>query len=168
METKRKKRLGLILILCGISLIIIINFSISSNKIKKIRQEIEIESFDCSISSDKDTHGGFLGDGDYFAKLSCSKLNYDNLSNNWKLLPLTDSLNQIMNMKQCRDGGCRDVYEKYSIPNIQNGYYYFVDRHSDSNDKYDDSIINNRSSYNFTLALLDKDVNIIYYYRLDT
>ena len=46
--------------------------------------------------------------------------------------------------------------------------YYFLDRHSESKDRYDSSDLNNRFSWNFTLALLDVDKNIIYYYELDT
>ena len=73
-----------------------------------------------------------------------------------------------MEMKQCGNNGCKNVYEKYNIPKIENGYYFFFDRHSESINKYDDSKINDRSSYNFTIALLDKNTNTIYYYRLDT
>ena len=168
METKRKKKTGIILLICGISLIFLFNSKLFNNKMEKINKSIEITSFDCKILEDKDTHGGFLGDGDYFAKISCSRLDYAKLSSNWKKLPLTDSLNKIMELIQCSDKECKSAYERYNIPNISNGYYYFLDRHSDSKNKYDDSNINNRSSYNFTLALLDKDTNIIYYYKLDT
>ena len=63
---------------------------------------------------------------------------------------------------------CLPVYERYEISDIKNGYYYFLDRHSESKDRYDSSDLNNRFSWNFTLALLDVDKNIIYYYELDT
>ncbi len=59
-------------------------------------------------------------------------------------------------------------YERYDIPNINDGYYYFVDRHYDAINKYDDSMLNKRSSYNFCLALYDLENKIIYYYELDT
>ena len=71
-------------------------------------------------------------------------------------------------MEQCDDNGCKNIYERYSIPKIENGYYYFLDRHNESNDKYDDTNLNNRASWNFTLAIMDIDTNIIYYYELDT
>ncbi len=134
-------------------------------KINKISDTIEINLDNCKIVSDKDTHGGFLGDGDYFAKISCDNVD---LTDNWKELPLSESINTILRVKQCNGDGCKDVYERYNIPNITNGYYIFIDRHDESNNKYDDSELNNRSSYNFTLAILDKETNTIYYYELDT
>ena len=93
---------------------------------------------------------------------------YEELSGNWKELPLSDSLSQATHLKQCMDGGCKDIYERYMIPTTINGYYYFLDRHSEAKEKHDDSIINERSSYNFTLAIIEKETNIIYYYELDT
>ncbi len=128
----------------------------------------QINNAKCEIEKEIDTHGGFNGDGDYFARLKCSNISYDKLSSNWKVLPLSDELDSIMKMEQCDSDSCKDVYEKYSIPNITNGYYYFLDCHSESNNKYDDPDLNNRSSWNFTLAIFDMDTNIIYYYKLDT
>ena len=138
------------------------------NKIDRINSEIELDNSSCKIIRDKDTHGGFLGDGDYFAELKCKSINYEKLASNWKELPLSSSLEEILNVKQCGDRGCLNVFEKYSIPNIENGYYYCVDRHSESIDKYDSTDINNRSSWNFTLAILDKESNTVYFYKLDT
>ena len=134
----------------------------------KIFESIEINDYKCNIEKETDTHGGFLGDGDYFAKIKCSNIKYDSLSSNWKELPLSENIDQVMNMEQCSGEGCKNVFDKYSIPNIENGYYYFIDRHSESNNKYDDTDLNNRSSWNFTLGILDKDNNIVYYYEFDT
>lgn len=163
----KKIILLIVTIICVVLLILLID-NIVNNNLNFISKNIEITNYGCEIKSEKDTHGGFLGDGDYFAKISCSKINYDELSSNWKELPITDTLNSIMEMIQCNEKACKSAYERYSIPNIVNGYYYFIDRHSESTNKYDDTNINTRSSFNFTLALLDKDTNIIYYYELDT
>ena len=135
------------------------------NKQGTILKRMEINDSKCKIEKDIDNHKGFLGDGDYFAKINCSKIN---LSKNWKKLPLSDSLNQIVQMEQCDADGCKNIYKKFSIPNIKNGYYYFLDRHNESKNKHDDTDLNNRSSWNFTLAILDSDTNTIYYYELDT
>jgi hypothetical protein len=138
------------------------------NNSKIILNTIELDGTKCDIEKEVDTHGGFLGDGDYFAQIKCYDLKPEDLSSNWKKLPLSDELKEIMGMKQCDDNGCKDVYEKYSIPQIENGYYYFLDRHSEATNKYDTTDLNNRSSWNFTLAMLDMDSSIIYYYKLDT
>ena len=133
-----------------------------------IYKTIELSNYNCIIESDIDTHSGFLGDGDHFAKIICQDIDYESLSKNWKKLPLTEPLNEITHLKQCDDLSCKDYYEKYSVPEITNGYYYFLDRHSESTNKYDDTDLNNRHSWNFTLGLFDKDTNTVYYYEFDT
>ena len=153
----------IILIICGI-IIFVLGKRFMSNDIKIFRN-IEIDTLTCEIEKKEDSHGGFLGDGEYFAKIKCSKIG--KLSNNWKKLPLSEQLREIMEMKRCDGRGCMNIYEKYSIPNIK-GYYLFLDRHSEAKDKYDDTNINKRSSYNLTLVLLDIETNIMYYYVLDT
>lgn len=80
---------------------------------------------------------------------------------------MSKPLNDVTKMIQCSDG-CKDFYKRYKIPKITNGYYYFYDRHSSSTDKFDDTNLNNRSSWNFTLVIFDKDNNVIYYYEKDT
>lgn len=146
-----------ILIICGCS---------SNNK--NIISKIELDNNNCKIVTQKDNHSGFNGDGDYFAKIKCSYIKYNKLSTNWKKLPLSNSLIEATNIDSCDSKGCYNISEKYNIPNITNGYYYFLDRHQKSNNKYDDKNLNNRTSYNYTLAILDKDTNTIYYYELDT
>ena len=54
------------------------------------------------------------------------------------------------------------------IPQIENGYYYFLDRHSRSVDSYDDSDVLDRYSFNFTIAIYDADNDILYYVEFDT
>lgn len=49
------------------------------------------------------------------------------------------------------------------VPEVQNGYYQLIDRHSDT--KTD---ILNRASFNFTVALYDTDSNTLYFCKLDT
>lgn len=151
----KKLLLIIILIVCGCS-----NSNIINN--------IEMNNYNCKIVQKIDNHSGFFGDGDYFAKIKCTNINYDKLSKHWKKLPLSNQLIEATNIDICDSKGCFNIYEKYNIPNITNGYYYFLDRNSESKDKYDDTYLNNRHSHNYTLALLDKDTNIIYYYELDT
>ncbi len=157
-----------LLVICVIIFFIGLDFNMKKNRIKTMSERIEINIDECQIEKREDTHSGFLGDGETFVKMSCPNLKYEELSGNWKELPLSDSLSQATHLKQCMDGGCKDIYERYLIPTTINGYYYFLDRHSEAKEKHDDSIINERSSYNFTLAIIEKETNIIYYYELDT
>lgn len=49
------------------------------------------------------------------------------------------------------------------VPEIQNGYYLLIDRHSDTK-----SNILERGSFNFTVGLYDTDNNTLYCCKLDT
>lgn len=64
------------------------------------------------------------------------------------------------------------LYQPYddevSIPEIQDGYYYFYDRHSESTNPYDDSELFQRFSFNFTFAIYDQSSNQIYLIEYDT
>lgn len=117
-----------------------------------------------------ETHGGFLGDGDTFIEIQFQNEDFEKRireSEGWRELPLTENLKIIIYgiSDEERDWGPRVAGE---IPEIRNGYYYFEDRHSESMDKYDDSEIFDRSSYNYTIAVYDADKMILYYCEEDT
>ena len=149
-------------ILVIISLLLITGCSFNDRK-ELISSRLEMDLSNCTIASEKDTHGGFLGDGDYFAKIICTDKEDSEIKSEWNELPLTDELRDVMNLVQCDGKGCKDAYEKYNIPDIENGYYLFVDRHEEKDKKFDE-----RASYNFSLGIYDGDNKIIYYYELDT
>ena len=132
---------------------------------KNIIKGMGISNNTCRIVEEKDTHGGFLGDGDYFAKIKCDNLKVSDLTKSWYILPIPENLKEILEMKQCDSKSCKSVFEKYNIPEVTNGYYYFLDRQTMATNGYDD---NERSSYNFTFAIADFDNSVIYYYELDT
>ena len=79
-------------------------------------------------------------------------------------------MNELNIFRTGFDGkGCKNVFDKYSIPDIEYGFYYFKDRTpEETDDRKDDTDLNNRSSYNFTVALFDVYKSTIYYYELDT
>lgn len=168
MDNKRKRILILVVVVGIIALVIYGISDIYHKKMEHISRNIELNFKNCSINWERNTHSGFLGDGEYFVRLECSNIDYDNLAKNWKKLPLSESIKKAVETKFCEGNGCKDIYEKYSIPSIEKGFYYFFDRHSDAIDKYDDTELNNRSSWNYTLALLDPKTNTIYYYEIDT
>ncbi|MBR5370490.1 MAG: lipoprotein [Bacilli bacterium] len=150
-----------------IIVLLIILFLVTGCSNNRVISNLGLNKDNCRVLEEKDTHGGFLGDGDYFARIKCSKIE-DKLNKRWKELPISDELKEVTEMEHCDSKSCEDIYKRYNIPNVKNGYYYFKDRHSESTNTYDDTDINNRSSYNFTFAILDKDTNMIYYYELDT
>lgn len=113
------------------------------------------------LVSSEDTHG-FHGDG-----YSAIKIHYTDgsvsgeLAENeqWSELPLSDDL--ISFIYQPSDW-------MPSVPEIENGYYWFYDRQSEATDPYDDSAFLGRASFNFTLAIYDTDNNDLYIYEYDT
>lgn len=163
------KKIKIIAIMLSIIIIlsIIANILTTPNKKENISKNIQINIKKCKIEKEKDTHGGFNGDGEYFAQIKCKEID-ENIEKKWKKLPLTEQLKETMNMEMCDNKNCKTTLEKYNIPEINEGYYYFLDRHTESTDEKDSTKINERASYNFTLALYDKETKIIYYYELDT
>lgn len=164
---ERKKRIGIILIFCGVALLFVSRYMLNNNKLTNISKNLGIDATNCKIVEDKNTHGGFLGDGEYFAKLTCNEQEETGIKINWIELPLSEELVKAMEIKQCGDNGCKDSFERFDIPK-ENGYYTFTDRHSYSTNHKDDSEINNRSSYNFSIGIYSNDSKNLYYYELDT
>ena len=126
---------------------------------------------DFTVVDELDTHGGFLGDGSYYLILDCSQNREKALEKvaGWKKLPLSENLDLIMY------GGNRDgvgysynLAEEAGIPKIENGYYFFEDRHSESNNSEDDSELFDRYSFNFSIAIYDSDTDKLYYFDFDT
>ena len=54
------------------------------------------------------------------------------------------------------------------IPLIENGYYYFINRHTNAAGRDSDEDLFDVVSFNFSLALYDCDEDMFYYYELDT
>jgi len=167
-EIRNKKILGVILIICGIVLFLYFGKSIFNNRKYHITKYLDINIKNCQVDSEKDTHGGFLGDGDYFAKLICTEKEDNEVKSKWIKLPLSVEIEKVLNIIDCHDNGCKTAYDRYNIPNIIDGYYYFYDRHSESSDSKDDKNLNNRSSYNFSVGIYDSSTKTIYFYELDT
>jgi len=131
-----------------------------------INQEINIDISKCNILIDNDGHEGFLGDGEYFVKADCSGDSENILKQIrfWNELPLPEDVQLIMygEEKDYRTYSS-DLADKAGIPTIKNGVYLFDDRHIQNDKAFLD-----RSSYNFTVALYDKDFDMFYYYEYDS
>lgn len=136
-----------------------------SNVKKHVSNSLDLNLDKCTVKNII-THHEFHGDGEYFASISCEE--ELELSKNWKKLPLTDNIREAAEMEICDDDNCGTIFKKYNIPKLEEGYYYFEDRHPDSKDKYDDKDLNNRSSYNYTLAFYDQNNKKIYFFEFDT
>lgn len=84
----------------------------------------------------------------------------------WNKLPLTDTLSRALYGDSAHDS-LAVMGGENAIPEIQNGYYRFIDRYKGTKDAADDSLLFTRSAYHFTVALYDADARVLYYYALD-
>lgn len=124
------------------------------------------------VLEESDTHGGFLGDGLYVLVLNCTQ-NRDKALETvsaWNTLPLSENL-QLMLYGGTKDGisyGDYGLAQEAGIPQIDNGWYRFEDRHDQSKDPADDTDLFDRFSYNFSLAVYDAEADQLYYLEFDT
>ena len=164
----------LILVLLNVTGCQLMGFQ-TTDVLTDISNTLEVDVSDGVVIYQYDDHGGFLGDGEMLVKLSFSDtdcLNRIKESSDWKPLPLTKNLEAFVYgavIYGCNYEPCiHDEDYNPVVPKIENGYYCFVDRHSQSKDKKDDSALLNRYSINCSLAIYDTDTNLLYYLELDT
>ena len=79
----------------------------------------------------------------------------------WRELPI---------MERLQEGIIFNIDKSMKFPIVENGYWFYLDRHTEANDIYDEyeRYEEKRSSTNFSVAVFDLDSNILYYYALDT
>lgn len=140
---------------------------------KNIKKDTGISVHKGSIEEYIDTHGGFHGDGETFAKIVFTNNDAANKiqnSENWKALPLSEDMEMLLHGIE-GNGPYISVEEggkEFNVPQIENGYYYFYNRHSKTEDPYDESKVFGHGSFNFTACVYDTDENVLYYVKLDT
>lgn len=113
------------------------------------------------------TYNGIPYEGEKLCCFSFGKEDIDKfiskikISKNWNSLPLSETLELIL------FGGSKDKKDynykfaiKAGLPKIKNGYWSFVNKNK--------SDLLNSNSYNFSIAILDIDNNIMYLYKIDT
>lgn len=137
-------------------------------------QNIVSEALNIDVSSGSevshyDTHSG-NGDG-----TSCIVLSFNDDSvleeiasnTEWKAFPLDETTQTLvygMEDEKSKAGPIlSDGDGNPLVPDIQNGYYRLIDRHSDR-----ETDILDRYSFNFTVGLYDTDNNTLYFCELDT
>ena len=164
----------LIISIILLTFLIIFNGCKSENNQINISKAIGVDVSTGSEISNYDVHG-FFGDGTTCIKLSfsdntCLNQIKENLS--WHALPLSDNLFTLIYGTDDRENSVGpyiiDSNSNPLVPKIENGYYYFTDRHSESSNNQDDTDLLKRSSINCTVAIYDMDTNMLYYCTLDT
>ena len=163
MKEKTKKKIDTLfgfLILIGI----LSACSVKDPRIGLSRQlGIDLMNDGTTLLHETDTIGWF-GDGYILSELECndeSVLNDIVNNEHWKSLPLSKNMHRFF-------------YEDYHFPNdlpipvIEEGCYFFYDRHSEAKDPYDDTNLYSRASFNFTFAIYDTKENKLYVCEFNT
>lgn len=118
------------------------------------------------------SNSGFFGDGTTYIQINLSNDLREDIkeaikaNGSWEELPCTDIL-------------AEPVYDSYFFenvehdyeglfPEIENGWYYFLDKQTGDLCSQVKSDIWNRSSSNYIYAVYDIDKGILYYYETDT
>ena len=113
-----------------------------------------------------ETHGGFLGDGLTYIRVDFADGELGNMlaeNSHWKQTPLTENVYTVLYGSDVWQG--IQYSYNFTLPEVENGYYYFLDRQSNS---YDDVDLMHRASFNFTFALYDLDETKLYFIKFDT
>ena len=165
------------ILLAVLILTIITMTTCSSSAENNISKILGVDVSSGIVINTQDSHGGFHGDGLLFTKITFTD-NTDTLENeiksnsSWTEMPLSENLNTLIYGTKS-DNECIGPFignEEINplFPKIENGYYFFKDRHSDSENSSNDSDVLNRHSFNFTIAMYDEDTKTIYYAENDT
>lgn len=112
-----------------------------------------------------DTHGGFHNDGETYIQIRFNEddravLEQIEASAEWTALPLPAELRTLA-------GYMNEVWLP-TDEELGEGYYWFRDRHSESEDRSDYSAVRGRYSYNFFLAFYSIGEKTLCFCMLDT
>ncbi len=125
---------------------------------------VELDLSGCRIEQETDTHGGFLGDGEYLLVLDCGGKEEKLLAQTggWCALPLSENLREAL-----YEWG---PAERNIPPEISRGVWYFYDRFAGESafDRRSDAQLLSRPAENYSLLMYDFDTSRLYYYELDT
>lgn len=156
-------------------LLLLTTFIVSgcSNDVERLSKKLELDFPKIESSEIIDTHSGFHGDGETLIKIVFEdKTLGTQLEGKWSKLPLSENLHTAVYGLETETERISSLIkletEENFIPEIENGYYYFYDRHSESNNPYSDGDLLIRYSYNFSIAIYDCENSTLYYAEIDT
>ena len=142
------------------------------NTQKEISDAVGLDLRSAEVVSSEDTHGGFQGDGMEVTVLELSEAPDLTGLQGWHELPLSQSVERLLyGVRTAEDTDGPYLYGEDGaplVPPVTNGSWFFLDRHSECTDPYDDSSVFDRYSFNLTVAVYDADTARLYYLEFDT
>ena len=146
-----------------------------STVLREISKEVGVDVSAGEVIAKSDTHGGFHGDGHTVVEIQFVDTSLTALieaNQDWNAFPLTENLTRLVYGLHTEYSSIGPTIHSGNnvpvVPEIENGYFYFRDRHFQSTDPKDDTNVFSRFSYNFTMAIYDAETNTLYYMELDT
>lgn len=136
-----------------------------NDEINVLSEKLDIEITQEAVVEKSDVDNEFIT-----LKITDEKT-VDEIKSEWKELPLTENLTALVYGVEDETSSIGPYITNDNqplFPQIENGYYYFCDRHSESKDNFDDAEILDRNSFNFTIAIFDTDTNKLHYCEFDT
>ena len=131
-----------------------------------IEQALDIQTDGGVEEAYIETHGGFHGDGLTYIRINFSRTELESIlveKEGWRETPLTENIHTTLyGNEEWR--GIKDSCD-FLLPEVENGYYYFFDRQSNS---FEDEDLRKRPSFNFTFAIYDVETDILYFIKFDT
>lgn len=175
MKQKMQYRFGAFF-LCVSLMLALSACGMSESPVQRAQDALSLD-FQGPVSTvEEETHGGFHGDGyTYTVVTFLENPPADQIaeSSDWKKLPLDETLMALIYGVQ-GDGWSQGPYLAETsggqplFPEIQNGYYFFLDRHKDSANPKDSEGLLDRASVNCTIALYDTDADTLYFCEYDS
>lgn len=163
-----KKRAKFMIPVIGTLLSLVLCLSACGSESTKdiVSKSLNIDVSNAEEISNTDSHGGFHGDGTTYIilKFEDDKL-LEQLKGNdqWSSFPLDDTVKILAYGISDDEKSIGPYLGDIELPEIKNGYYRLIDRHSEK-----ETYILERYSFNFTLGIYDTDTKTLYFCDVDT
>lgn len=158
-NAKFTKKAGLI---CTPFIALLLSSCNGGREVKYYSDKLDIDFWHGDVSYYEDNHGGFLGDGYLLIEIMFpdEKVEHQIKKSEYFIqYPLSDNLKKFL----------YDSYDdSLNVPQFDNGYYYFYNRHEDAKNKDTDADLFKTVSFNFTFVLYDCDEDMAYICEYDT
>lgn len=157
---------------CGIICVFLSSLLLTScgsgrQELRHYTKLLNIDFSSGEVISYEDNHGGFLGDG---FMLLITQYGNDTVedqikeSDKFRSFPLSKNLHDFLYGED--DWGPFDL--NLNVPEFNNGYFYFYNRHVDATHKETDEDLFNTVSFNFSFILCNVDNDLAYICDYDT
>ena len=135
---------------------------------KYIYDNLSIDVSSCELIDYDSSYFSPLGDGQRYISFDCIGNDIVDSISDWSVFPLSDNLNKAIYGIETKTSSGKGLCGQYNCPKIENGYYYFYNRHRNATDVKSDEDLYDLGSRNFTFAMYDIENTRLYYIEFDS